>query len=273
MMKMMCDRECKIVFCDVDGTLLSSKLEVLPGTLKAIHSLQKRGIPFIIASSRGPMAIRPIFSEWGFSCPTICYGGALLLDTQGGRIASSALAHNDAARVLAFVEGESLECTWNIYAGDMWLVKDRIDPRVVLEEHIVRAASTQGSLASIGKGEVHKILLMCEPSAILDIECKLKDAFPALSVVKSSSYLLEVMQGGVTKAGALCHFCALYGVSTDETAAFGDNYNDEQMLKVVGLPFLMGNAPEELKSRFKNVAPDNDSEGIYLSLKKLRLVD
>ena len=179
------------------------------------------------------MAIRLIFSEWGFSCPTICYGAALLLDTQGGRIASSALAHDDAARVLSFVEGERLECTWNIYAGDMWLVKDRGDPRVTLEERIVRAASVQGSLASVGKGEVHKILLMCEPSAILGIECKLKDAFPALSVVKSSSYLLEVMQGGVTKAQVTRHFCALYGVSIDEAVAFGDNYNDKQMLDAV----------------------------------------
>lgn len=35
----------------------------------------------------------------------------------------------------------------------------------------------------------------------------------------------------------------------------------------------MGNAPEELKTHFKNIAPDNDSEGVYLSLKKLRLID
>lgn len=81
------------------------------------------------------------------------------------------------------------------------------------------------------------------------------------------------MQGVVTKAQAVLRLCQLFNVLPSEAAAFGDNYNDEQMLKVVGFPFLMANAPEELKTHFNNIAPDNDSEGIYLSLKKLRLVD
>ena len=34
--------------------------------------------------------------------------------------------------------------------------------------------------------------------------------------------------------------------------AFGDNFNDEEMLKEVGHPFLMGNAPAELKQRFSS---------------------
>lgn len=263
----------RIVFSDIDGTLLTSDLRILPGTLKAIRSMGERGVPFVIASSRGPMAIRPIFAEYDFTCPMICYGGALLIDAQGGVLASSALAHEDAARVLSFVEGAALECTWNIYGGDLWLVKDRADPRVAREESIVHTASSEGSLASVGKGEVHKILLMCESDAILAIERKLKEAFPALSVVKSSSYLLEVMQGGISKAGAVRRFCKHYGVDTDEAAAFGDNYNDEQMLDAVGFPFIMGNAPDELKSRFANIAADNDSEGIYLALRKLGLVD
>ena len=114
---------------------------------------------------------------------------------------------------------------------------------------------------------------MCAPDAILEIERQLKASFPALSIVKSSDILLEVMKGGVTKAQAVLRLCQLFNVSADEAAAFGDNYNDEQMLDAVGLPFLMGNAPQELKSRFRNISPDNDSEGIYLSLKRLGLVD
>ena len=130
----MCDTECKIVFCDVDGTLLTSKLEVLPGTLKAIGSLEKRGVPFIITSARGPAGIRPIFARYGFCCPIVAYSGVLIVDEEGAVLFSAGIAQKETEAVISFVEDRQFDCTWNIYAGDMWLVKDRADPRVALEE-------------------------------------------------------------------------------------------------------------------------------------------
>ena len=45
--------DAKIVFSDVDGTLLSSAHRVLEGSLYAIHNLQERGIPFVIILRQG----------------------------------------------------------------------------------------------------------------------------------------------------------------------------------------------------------------------------
>lgn len=47
----------RIVFSDIDGTLLTNDREVLPSTLKAINSLKKQDIPFIIISARSPSGI------------------------------------------------------------------------------------------------------------------------------------------------------------------------------------------------------------------------
>ena len=44
----------KIVFSDIDGTLLSSGRQILPGTLSAIEELRKKGIPFVPISARSP---------------------------------------------------------------------------------------------------------------------------------------------------------------------------------------------------------------------------
>ena len=41
----------KIIFSDVDGTLLNSDHKVLPGTVYAIRELKKKGIPFVIISA------------------------------------------------------------------------------------------------------------------------------------------------------------------------------------------------------------------------------
>jgi hydroxymethylpyrimidine pyrophosphatase-like HAD family hydrolase len=44
----------KIVFSDIDGTLLNSRHRMLDSTHKAIMDLQKSGIPFVIVTARGP---------------------------------------------------------------------------------------------------------------------------------------------------------------------------------------------------------------------------
>ena len=54
--------------------------------------------------------------------------------------------------------------------------------------------------------------------------------------------------------------------------AFGDHYNDVAMLEAVGMPYLMGNAPQALKDRFPNVTDSNDDDGICHALTKLGLV-
>mgnify|MGYP002645395545 CR=1 FL=1 len=61
----------EIVFSDVDGTLLNTRHQVLPGTLSAIKSLQQQGIPFVIISARSPSGIYPIQEKYGFNCPVI----------------------------------------------------------------------------------------------------------------------------------------------------------------------------------------------------------
>ena len=40
------------------------------------------------------------------------------------------------------------------------------------------------------------------------------------------------------------------GVTLSEVMAIGDNYNDLPMLEVVGTPYIMENAVEDLRRRF-----------------------
>lgn len=61
--------------------------------------------------------------------------------------------------------------------------------------------SVEGTVALLPEDAVvNKILCMCNPACILQIEKDLKKAFPILSIVKSSNYLLEIMPAGMNKA-------------------------------------------------------------------------
>lgn len=262
-----------IVFCDVDGTLLNSRQGVLPGTLSAIRFLQQRGIPFVIVSARSPSGIYPIQEAYHFRCPIVSYSGALILDEGKKILYTKGFSRELAKKVIAFIEQNQFDCAWNVFSLDTWIVKDRRDMRVVQEENIVRAKATEGTVDMLpDNAEIGKILCMCSPDRTLMIEQKLKEAFPSLSIARSSDTLLEIMQSGVTKSSAVKTLCELWNISLKSTVAFGDHYNDVEMLETVAMPFLMGNAPAELKSRFPNITESNDEEGIYNGLSKIGLV-
>lgn len=130
----------RIVFSDVDGTLLNSNHQLLNNTLHAIRQLQQREISFVIISARSPSSIYPIQETYGFRSPIISYSGTLILDEQRKALYVSGLAKKQAAEVIDFIEEKQFDCSWNIYfwnvedSADTWIVKSKQDPRILREE-------------------------------------------------------------------------------------------------------------------------------------------
>ncbi len=58
-----------------------------------------------------------------------------------------------------------------------------------------------------------------------------------------------------------------------EAVAFGDGFNDREMLEVVGKGFIMGNAHDKLRQALPNhkVIQTNDEDGVANTLKELFL--
>lgn len=136
---------------------------------------------------------------------------------------------------------------------DTWITNDKQNPRVKHEENAVQAQSTQGTIDMFAEdAPIGKMMCMCNPNCILNIEQKLKKAFPELSIAKSSTYLLEIMPSGVTKSTAVKTLCKLWNIPLEDTIAFGDNYNDLEMLETVAQPFLMENAPGQSEKKISS---------------------
>ena len=174
----------------------------------------------------------------------------LIMDRDRTILYSKEIERGLAARIEQFFVKKAYDMSWCIYSGDDWLSPDRSDPRILREESIVEAQSREGSVKDLAPGKgVNKFLCICAPGTILRIEEEVKSAFPEVAVVKSSDILLEIMAKGISKAEAVKRFCAHLGISPDETIAFGDNFNDVEMLEAVGRSYVMGNAPEEILDR------------------------
>ena len=85
---------------------------------------------------------------------------------------------DNARKIISFIEERNFDLTWCLYSFDEWVVKDRKDNRIEREERIVEATSIEGDINSITSDEIHKILCICNPDKIFEIEKEIKDNFP-----------------------------------------------------------------------------------------------
>lgn len=109
---------------------------------------------------------------------------------------------------------------------------------------------------------------MGDPEQISSLEKKLKKNFPELSIAQSAPYFIEIMAAGIEKGQAVRTFAAYLGVPLAETIAFGDNFNDLDMLKTVGKGFVMGNGPLAVQEAIGYVTDDHDYDGIAKVLER-----
>lgn len=260
----------KAVFSDIDGTLLDSGHRVTPRTREQILKIIEMGIPFVIVSARSPSGIYPIMKRNGFHCALISYSGALIMDPDRNVLYTREIERETAERIERFLADKKYDMSWCIYSGDDWLSPDRCDERIRREERIVEALSGEGTVGDLPEGAgVNKFLCICAPGSIAGIEREVKEAFPEAEVVRSSDILLEIMAKGISKREAVERYCRHLGILPKDTIAFGDNYNDVEMLEAVGRGYVMGNAPEEIKERFPYVTADNDHDGIAQVLEQV----
>ncbi|MGT2929959.1 Cof-type HAD-IIB family hydrolase [Streptococcus dentasini] len=259
----------KIIFSDIDGTLLNQYHAVTPATQEAIRACVAKGLYFVPVSARMPEAIRPIMATIGVNSPLIAYNGALLQTEDGRTIASKSLPMAEAIAIAQTIENMAKDLAWNIYSYQDWFSSYQAHDLVENEEVVVGLKSQASRLSELTHiQEAHKVLVMCPPEKTDAVLQELKNSYPSLSIAKSLPHLIEVMAAGIDKGQAITALCAYYQVPKAETMAFGDNYNDLEMLETVGQGVVMGNAPEPLQKRIGRVTLDHNHDGIAKVLRE-----
>ena len=64
-------KEYKIIFSDIDGTLLNNENQVPEETIEELRRLDSQGVPFVLVSARMPKGMRPIREELGIHAPMV----------------------------------------------------------------------------------------------------------------------------------------------------------------------------------------------------------
>lgn len=101
----------------------------------------------------------------------------------------------------------------------------------------------------------------------------LQKAFPELKVMMfSKDYGADVVEADYSKAEGIRRACEHFGISMDDTYAFGDSTNDIEMLKKVHVGIAMGNAVNETKDVADYITDKIDKDGIIKALAHFNLI-
>lgn len=260
------------VVIDVDGTLLTSAHEVRPATAEQLRRVRDRGVAVLLASSRGPGAMRPVVAAAGLT------DGSPFVGTQGaftgsydahGRLtvidrrpAPAAAAH----RVVTAARDMRLAVGW--YAADRWLVS-HVDATIEREARVVHDAPEVADLLAQTDGP-DKLLLIAPSGADPDVLRRLADAVPdELAAQLSNPTYLEVTRHDVDKAAAVATWCADRGIAPSAVVAFGDGPNDLGMFALAGTSVAPANARPAVAAAATWLTRSNDDDGVAWALSVL----
>ena len=268
----------QLVCSDIDGTLLDASRWISPLTRQVIKKLDQQTIPFVMISARMPKAVRPFHREIGINQPIVCYNGAYI-ESEIHPDGSIEILHDQTIPVDTFADiadeiaqspvhfSAFYRDQWYSSTMDKWTEREihntRVEPELLSAEQIVKLFKKENHGA-------HKILVMGEAEAISELYRRLFRQFAQqVDIYRSKDTYLEINTRAVSKSKALDILADYFGIRPSRMVAFGDNYNDVEMLSKVGYGVAVENAREEAKQAAKEVTEKNISDGVANCIKRI----
>lgn len=258
----------KLVVTDLDGTLLDGAGKLPADTVRVFETLRERGIRIVVASGRPYASIRELFGDFTDKLGVICEnGGMTYLD--GTLMDKKPISDHLLRQALHKVR--MVNYNYPVLCGVKHAYIEDTDPDFFSEvsKYYFGAELVENLDDVIGTDDICKI-------SVYDAIGAADNGYPALKAI--SRGLRAVLSGGVwtdicvstsNKSTALSFVMEYYGLSADNVMAFGDYYNDVDMLKLAGESYAMANAPAEVKEACRHVAPANTENGVLRILRCL----
>ncbi|CAE7605687.1 yitU [Symbiodinium microadriaticum] len=270
----------RAVALDLDGTTLNSSHTLSARTVDAIQKIDASGVHVIIATGRPVLSLQPYVTELGLTrpVPTVCFNGACatLVDPwgEGQRVLiSRGLSHSATESILQLCDDRGWCASYCQAHGTSVVPKTEIH-----EEWLQSFEELEGmeqerveDLWELLETETPlKVVALAENPAAQAAKARAMLPPGAAHVVAAEQHV-EFLSADVSKGDTLRRLCTEHlGISMEEVIAFGDNFNDIEMLQLAGQGVAMQNAREELKEVASRVSEwTNDDEGVARELEQL----
>jgi Cof subfamily protein (haloacid dehalogenase superfamily) len=266
----------KAICSDIDGTLLNSIRDLSPRLVQAVNRFPEK-FPVILASSRMPDAMRHLVTDLRKdSQPLIAYNGGFVLSSVGEILEDVSIPVGLVEKILRLTERSKIHIS--LYQGENWYEeKDDYWSQREVKNTKVQCTWMKGldvvDLWSKDNSGAHKVMCMGDSNEINWLFGELHFAHANdLHLYRSSDTYLEIAPKAISKATGLRKILAHeYEFEMESVIAFGDNYNDIDLLQSVGWGVAVENAKPEVKAVAKEITLHHKEDGVAAVLEKLLL--
>lgn len=261
----------KLIASDLDGTLLNNDSLISRRTREAIKDAQARGVIFTLATGRMYRSAIPFALELDLDTPLITYEGALVKTAKSKEVIYHRPLHVELAQeIISF--GSRQNINMNVYLDDE-LFTHRETKEIREYSRVIQVPYTQvNNWQATLKEDPNKVLYMGEPELLDYLWEETKERFgKEVYITKSGPYFLEFTHLEATKGNGVRALAESLGIKKEEIMAFGDNFNDIELLKAAGMAVAMENGREELKKIATYVTGENHEDGVAQAIEKFVL--
>lgn len=245
------------IVVDLDRTLLHTDKTLSSYTVTVLQACRKKAIRIMVATAR-PLRTTKQFCEMiDFDAMVVSNGARVIYGnqrTEYGICQKSAehllntLNHHPTLRITL----ETGDCAYSN--------KPIEDYETVISDDLAGIAKSEGVL---------KILVHIDSENTLAIvKQELTDD---LYYTIANGYLMQIMNKSATKWNGIKAMLDIGDCSPNETAYFGDDYDDIEPIKMCGIGIAVSNGIDEVKSVADYIAESNDADGVAKFIEQMLL--
>jgi len=240
----------KLVLTDVDGTLVPEGTADFPRELiEIVERIKARGVSFGVASGRSFHSCHGLFAPVADGMSFFCENGCLVLDSDGRMIDGTPIPRETVLTLFRLIDNykganicmgcESFSYIVQKSDGFLSLMRDT-------KGTVVKEIKSEDEITET----VYKISVFCGDGDSSDFVSYMERNW------EKSCHMDESAVGWVDfsvgdKAEGIRNALRRMNISLKDVVYFGDSYNDLDVLRMVGHPFLMECGAEGLKEEFR----------------------
>ena len=272
----------KVIFIDVDGTLVTYENYLPPSAVEAIRTARKNGHKVYICTGRSRAEVYQ--NIWDIGLDGMIGGNGSYVESDGKVIMHQVISLDDAKHIVDWLHGRKLEFYLESNAG--LFASENFEKRGenVIQEYSARKGKSLQTVRecfpemifgekNLYRDDLNKVSFILE--SYQDYLDAVKE-FPNLKVgtwggAGETALFGDIGVANITKAHAIEVLLKYLGADKKDTIAFGDAKIDIPMLEYCEIGVAVASGGEEIKAMADFVTDAVENDGLYNAFKKLNL--
>ena len=269
----------KILFFDIDGTLINEHKEVSASTVEALTSLKNAGHEIFVCTGRTKCMLPKVVTDLLFD--GFVYGGGTALEHENELLELEELSYNQIMELTDLLKKYNISY---VYEGHdkVYIEREFFDDNRYYYRNFIRTlGDVCVSFDDYREIKASKITCVLPQGMTNKKEeefvAALDNKYQAIFHERTDNGimtdgLVEILPKGCTKGTGIERMASQLGITLENTVGIGDSNNDLEMLEVVGTAICMGNGSSQAKALADFVTRSVNEDGILHAMKTLEYI-